>query len=233
MPTEAQIIAQIASLDTMGQAKNASLPNDDIADYPLLNLALLKAIEEKAAASTISYLATALGRRNSATSLSVVLPRTRLIASNIITRPATVTPYASGQLVGDATTSQLVLTNLFGEALIGSNAIIRKITLLRQVATGTLASANYRILTGVVNGFAATADATLPAFTAAQAVGIQSSVTINMTNLISRVQYGEVDLDSSVIASAAIADAYAAIINLGTVTPLAGETFQLFFHVDA
>jgi hypothetical protein len=234
MPTEAQIIAQIASLDTMGLVKSASLPNDDIVDYSLLNLVMLKAIEEKPAGTTVvSYLAAALGRRNSQTALTVVDAQKRLITASL-TRPATTPTYASGQTVGDTTNgSQLTLTNFFGATLaLGTSVNIKKIGLIRQVATGTLAAANYRIVTCTSTGFASVLDAAILAPTVSQAQGIQSIATLNMTNISTRLQYGEIMLDSPIISAGSQADCYAAIVNLGAVVALPSETFQLMYFVE-
>jgi hypothetical protein len=234
MPTELQLIGQIASLDTMGTLKSASLPNDDIADYALLNLAMLKAIEEKTATSTVSFLAAALGRRNSATALTVVKAQKRLV-STTITRPATTPTYASGQTVADvANGSQLTMLNFFGATIAsGTSVNIKKIALIRQVAAGTLANANYRIVTCVNSGFASVTDAAVLAPTVAQAQGIQSIATLNMTSISPRLQYGEIILpDSTVISPGSQADAYAAIVNLGAVVALPSETFQLTYFIE-
>lgn len=235
MPTEAQLVAQIASIDTMGTLKSSSLPNDDIADYPLLNLAMLKAIEEKTSSTTVvSFLAAALGRRNAATALTVVQAQKRIITTTI-TRPATTPTYITGQTVADvANGSQLTMTNFFGSTIAsGTSVNIKKIALIRQVAAGTLASANYRIVTCNNTGFASVPDASILAPTVVQAQGIQSIATINMTSISPRIQYGEIIMpDSIVVSPGSQSDVYAAIVNLGTVAALAFETFQLMYFLE-
>jgi hypothetical protein len=234
MPTEAQIIAQIAALDGMGLAKSASLPNDDIVDYQLLNLAMLKAIEEKASSSSaVSYLAAALGRRNAATSLSVVEPRRRLVQPTSLNRASSAITYSSGQAVGQSgNNAQITIPNFFSEAVIGASVTIRKISLLRYVTTGTLAPGNYRIYTGIVSGIGAAVDATPLAPSLGASLGLQSIVDLNMTTLSPSIQYGEISLESSVISTSTAVDAFAAIVNLGTVAALALENYQLFYHLE-
>lgn len=231
MPTEAQLIAQVSSIATMNAFKNASLPQDDMVDYNLAILAMLKAIEEKATASTITYAGAALGRRGAATSLSVVDAQKRIVTATFL-RPATTPTYVSGQMVGAVSGSAaLTLTNLFGQAVIGTSATIRKITLLRTGASA-LAAGNYRIAVGTAIGFATGADAAAFAPTPANATQIQAIQTLNMTSLAPTVQFGSISIEDSIISAAASADGGAAIINLGSVVAVASESFTLSFHIQ-
>lgn len=232
MPTEAALIAQVASLAAMDAFKSASLPNDDMADYQLANLAMLKAIEEKTSASLVTYAAAALGKRNAATSLSVVDAQQRLITKTFA-RPATTPTYVSGQVIGDvaaANASSLTITNLFGQAVVGTAVKIKKIGLLRTAAA-PLAAANYRIITGSAT-FSTALDATAFAVTPAAAVAIQSIQTINMTALTTAVHYGEILLEEPITSSTALADAFAAIMNLGSVLAVASESFTLSYTIQ-
>lgn len=233
-PTEAALIAQVSSIAAMDAFKSASLPLDDMADYNLAILAMLKAIEEKTSATSTTYAAAALGRRNSATSLSVVSPQQRIVTKTF-SRPATAPTYVSGQVIGDvanAANSQLTLTNLFGQAIANTSVVIRKISLLRTVTAGTLAAANYRILAGNNGTFASALDTAVLAPSPASATSIQFQQSINMTAVAANIQYGEILLDSPMISAGAIADGFAAIINLGSVVSLASESFTLNFFIE-